>query len=173
MRRRTPSAFTLVEALVAAVVLALSVAAVTVPFTAGTRNQEVEARLTMATGLAEQLMEEILQRSFEEPDDADGIAEDGSKFGPDAGESSRAAYDAIDDFHGWVENAGQVRDSSGVLVSDPAALGLSRHASVEYVTVSGQDPAEPRLFLRVTVEVRHEGTPLITLVRLVHWTDND
>lgn len=172
MRRWIPNGFTLIEALVAAVVLALSVAAVTVPFTAGARNQEVELRMAMANGLAEQLMEEILQRSFEEPDDGDNLAEDESAFGPDAGENGRAQYDAIDDFNGWVEGEGKIRDSAGTLVTDPAARDLSRYAHVEYVTVSGQDASQPRLFFRVTVEVRHEGTPMVTLVRLVHWTDD-
>lgn len=167
--RQRGEGFTLLESLLAAVVLAMVVAAITLPFTAGARSQQAEARQTLGTSLAEELMEEILQKPFEEPDDADQVAEDESAFGPDAGESSRADFDAIDDYHGYTEAAGSVQGADGSAVTDPAAAGLSRHASVAYVYVSGQNPADDPSFMRVVVEVRYQNQPIVTLTRLVHW----
>jgi len=172
MSRRPKDGFTLIEAMLAAVVLAITVVAVVAPFAAGARSQQVEMRMSLAVGLAEQLMEEILQKPFEEPDDGDTLAEDESAFGPEADEATRADFDAIDDYHGQTEAAGQIRQPDGTLVTDPAATGLSRHVTVQYVLVAGQDAADDKLFLRVTVEVRHEGQPLVTLTRLAHWTAN-
>ena len=168
-RRKLSRAFTLLEALLAASVLAITVMAITMPFTAGMRTQAAEARQTVAVSLAEELMEEVLQKPFEEPDDGDEAPEDGADFGPDVGESTRSDYSAIDDYHGYVESAGAIQDPEGELMDDPASAGLSRHVTVTYVYVSGQDPAGDPSFLRVIVEVRCLDEPLVTLTRLVHW----
>ena len=167
--RQRGKAFTLFEALLASAILAMAVTAVMMPFTAGMRSQIVDARQTLATSLAGELMEDILRRPFEEPDDGDEAPESVFAFGPDAGEDTRDDFSAIDDFSGYDEPAGAVLDPSGAVVSDPAAMGLSRHASVAYVFVSGQDPAGEPSFMRVTVEVRYEGEPVVTLTRLVYW----
>jgi MSHA pilin protein MshD len=169
--RRRSRAFTLIEALLAAVILAAVVASVLLPFTAGARSQVVEVRQTLAAGLAESLMEEILLRPFEEPGDGDELPEAPASFGPDAGETTRQDFSAIDDYHGYTEPPGSIVDSQGAPVDDEGVVGLSRSVSVTYVTVAGQDPAEDPLFLRVVVEVQHQGKPLVTLTRLVHWLE--
>ncbi len=169
--RRRSRAFTLIEALLAAVILAAVVASVLLPFAAGARSQVVETRQTLAAGLAESLMEEILLRPFEEPGDNDELPEDLADFGPDADETTREGFSAVDDYHGHAEPPGSIVDSQGQPVDDEGAAGLSRHVSVAYVTVAGQDPLEDPSFLRVVVEVRHQGKPLVTLTRLVHWLE--
>lgn len=172
MARTAPTkAFTLIESLTASVVLSIAVLAVLLPFSAGARSQLFEARQTLAVQLAEELMEEILQRSFEEPDDDDEAIEPAGAFGPELGETSRADFDAVDDYHGLVEPAGAIVGPDGAVVTDPLADGLSRHVYVTYVYVYGQDAGDDPSVMRVVVEIRHDGEPLITLTRLVHWLD--
>lgn len=161
--------FTLFEALLAAVILAIAVVAVALPFTAGARSQEEETRKTLAVSLAEDLMEEILLKPFEEPGDGDHLIEEEEDFGPEPDEASRAHFDAIDDYHGYTEAPGAVTGPDGAVLPDRAASWLSRHVTVEYVYVQDQDQLRDPSFLRVTVMVRYRGDPLVTLTRLVHW----
>jgi len=164
-------AFTLVEALLAAVVLAMAITAVTLPFTAGARNQRVELHQTLAVSLAEELMEEILLRSFEEPGDGDTDPEPEDNFGPEGDETTRADFDAIDDYDGYEEAPGSLTHSDGSAVTDEGAVWMSRHVTVQYmdVQVAGETPPEDPCFLQVTVEVRDRGEAMVKLVRLVHW----
>ena len=163
-RGRPARGLPLFEALMASVLLAICAMAVTLPFTASIQNDNVQHRWTYASGLAQELMEEILARPFDDPDGP------GSP-GPEGGESPRADYDNLDDFHGLNEPAGGLTDFTGNAISDPMAGGLSRHATVEYVYVSGQDTQAEPTFVRATVEVRHGGEPLITLTRLVYASE--
>ena len=168
-RRQQERAFTLIEALLAAVILAIAIGAIIMPFTVAMRTQVLEAQQTLAVSLAEELMEEILVRPFEEPADGDEAPEPPAAFGPDLGEGSRADYSAIDDYEGYTEAAGAITGPDGEVLDDPAAHGLSRHVTVAYVYVTGQDPTDGPTFLCVVVEVRHESEPVVTLTRLIHW----
>ncbi len=153
--------FTLLESLLASAILALAVAAVMMPFTAGARNEHVDRRRTVAAGLAQEMMEEVLSRPFEDPHGA-------SSPGPEPGEAARAGFDNIDDYHGHNEAAGNVTDFAGAPATDAGATDLSRHVTAQYVYVSGQDVADPPTFVLATVEVRHVGRTVATLKRLVY-----
>lgn len=153
--------FTLVESLLAAVVLLIAVAAVIVPFTVGARNEHVDRRRTVASGLAQEMIEEILSKPFADPQGA-------SSPGPEPGEADRADFDNMDDYHGYSEAAGSVTDPAGVPATDAGEAELSRHVAAQYVYVSGQDIADPPTFVRITVEVRHAGRPVVTLERLAY-----
>lgn len=152
---------TLLESMLASVVLAISVFAITLPFTMGVRNEEAQQRQTVAVALAEELMEEILCKPFSDP-------QTGSRPGPERDESSRALFDNIDDYDGLDEQADAIANCAGEVMSDPAARGLSRHVTTQYVYVTGQQTDEAPTFVRVTMEVRYENTPLVTLTRLVY-----
>jgi len=158
--RNHPVAFTLVEALLAATILAMAIFGILVPFTSGAQNQQVDAKRTMAVNLAQELMEEILAKPFYDPQGA-------SNVGPEPGESNRGRFDNIDDYNGYSEAAGAIVNHDGSVASDPIAGGLTRDASCTYVHVSGQDQHQPATFIRVTVTVRYNGTPMVTLSRLV------
>ena len=153
--------FTLVESLLAAVVLAMTITAVTMPFTAAARNEQDDARRTVAMSLAQELMEEILAHPFADPQGGGGP-------GPEAGEAARADFDNIDDYDGYAEPAGSIVSGDGQTVSETGAHGLSRSARVTYVFVTGQAPTGPPNFVRVEVEMRHNGQPLLTVTRLVY-----
>jgi len=157
------SGFTLFEALLAAVILAMAIAAIIVPFTAGAQNEQADARRTLATSLAQEMMEEVLSRPFEDPQGS-------SEPGPEPEEVSRDQFDNIDDYDGYFEAVGEVVNMDGQVVDDPAAVGLSRQVSATYVYVSGQDTSEPPTFIRVKVEVHYRGQAVVTLTRLVFKT---
>ena len=161
--RRGQHGFTLIESLLASVVLAATIGAVTLPFTSAAKNQQIEARMSLAVCMAEELMEEVLAQDF--LDDNPVYARN---VGPDPGESARGAFDNVDDYDGYFEGAGEVADIEGNPESDPAAYGLSRQASVEYVYVSGQDTSLLPTFARVTVAVRYKSQPVVSLTRLVY-----
>jgi len=166
--RKARRAFTLIEALMASAILALAVSAAVLPFTCGMRNQDIETRQTLAVSLAEDLMEEIILKPFEEPGDGDEVPEPEFRFGPEGGESSKSSFSAIDDYDGYTDPAGQVIDPAGQVITDPAVAGISRHVTVSYVYVPGQDVTKPPNFFRVVVEVRYNGQPVVMLARLVH-----
>ena len=153
--------FTLAESLLAATILAMAVTALTMPFTAGARNEQSDGRRTTAVSLASELMEEILSRPFNDPDGP-------SEPGPEVGEATRGDFDNIDDYDGYSETAGNVSSPSGSTSSDASANGLSRNVSASYVYISGQDTSAEPTFIRITVEIRYDGQPVTTLTRLAY-----
>lgn len=161
-RRILPAAFTLAESLLAAAILAIAVAAVTVPFASAARNEQADARRTLALGLSQEMLEEVLTRPFLDPDGA-------STPGPGNDETSRDLFDAIDDYDGYTELPGQIATIDGVVMSGSAATGLSRHVSAEYVYVSGQSTGGGPTFIRVTVAVKFNGDTIAEVTRLAYW----
>ncbi|MEI7835113.1 MAG: prepilin-type N-terminal cleavage/methylation domain-containing protein [Planctomycetota bacterium] len=153
--------FTLVEAMIASSILAATVTAVTLPFTAGAQNEQDSARLTLAVALAGELMEEILSKPFDDPT---GV----QTPGPEAGETSRSLYTNVDDYHNYSEADGQIKDAYGSSCTDPLAKGLSRVATTEYVYLSGQSTAQSPSVIRVTVAVKYNTRAVSTLQRLVY-----
>lgn len=158
---RRISGITLLESLLAATLLAAVVTSVIWPFTAGAQNELAGARSSIASELAQELMEEILSKPFDDPQGAEGL-------GPDAGEATRDDFDNIDDYHGYGEPAGQILCFDGEAAADPVAADLSRSVATTYVYVSGQDTSETPSFISVTVTVSRDGEALVELTRLVY-----
>ncbi len=160
-RRECGRAFTLAEALLAAVVLVTAISAITLPFAAGARSEQLDARMSLAVSLAQEMMEEILAKPFHDPQ--------GMSFpGPEFGETSRKRFDNIDDYHGYYEGPGQIADANQAVITTPASEGLSRSVTAQYVHVAGQDITDPYNFIRVVVTVSHDNVPLIEATRLVY-----
>lgn len=154
--RKSRAGITLVESLLAATVLAMAVTAIIVPFSAGAKSVQEDARQTLAVGLAQDLMEEILAKPFSDPD------------GSDADEEGRRDWDDMADYDALVEADGEIRSFDTQLVTEPVSRGMTRHAWVKSVYVSGQETTEPSTFLRVVVEVRYQDLSVIKLTRLVY-----
>ena len=149
------------ESLLAAALLAAVITSVIWPFTAGGQNELAGARSSIASQLAQELMEEILAKPFDDPQGA-------SLPGPESGESSRADFDNIDDYHGYAEGAGQILCFDGEGVADPVAADMSRSVVATYVYVSGQDTSQDPTFISVTVTVSRGEGALAELTRLVY-----
>ena len=109
--------------------------------------------------LAHHLMSEILRQSYEEPVDT-------VTMGREAGEGggSRAAYDDVDDYHGWVSSPPEEKD--GTVRTD--LTGWERSVAVEFVdpdslsTVRATDTGVKR----ITVTVRRDGVDKAALTAI-------
>ncbi|MCA9048509.1 MAG: PKD domain-containing protein, partial [Planctomycetaceae bacterium] len=128
---------------------------------AGTAGSQTAAvNRTQAVLLAEDLLEEILQLDYAEPDDA-------VLFGRENGEAaaSRAAWDDADDYHGWQSSPPQDRAGTAV-----ASSRWERRVAV--AIVSKDDPGGAAVTTgdtgvkRITVSVLYDGILLATLTGL-------
>lgn len=155
--------FTLIEAMMAVVVLSIAAASLLLPFISGAAVRAEGVNRTLAARLASDLMEKILILPFHDPGG-------GSNPGPEPGETVPTGFDNIDDYHGYTELQGQVKDTAGAVFTDSAYATFSRNVSCEYVYVPPQptesDPAKCE-FILVTVQVNHRGKQMATVIRLV------
>ena len=159
-------AFTLAEAMIATVVLGIAAAGVLLPFASGAAVRAEGMRRTLGSKLASDLMQEIITRPFHDPN---GSSYD-YNLGVDAGETTFEDFDNLDDFHGYSELQGQVKDATGTVFTDSNYTNFSRDVICEYVTVPQQatqsDPSKCE-FISVTVQVDYRGNEIAVINRLV------
>ena len=107
--------------------------------------------------LARQLLAEILQQSYEDPEGPPG------PLGLDAGEATvnRLDFDDVDDYDGWF--ASPPRDRQDMF--ETALVGWSREAAVSWVNPAdlGQTSAVETKAKRVVVTVKHNGMTMAQL----------
>jgi prepilin-type N-terminal cleavage/methylation domain-containing protein len=144
--RKKQGGFTLIEATLAVVVLGIAAAGVLLPFSSGAAAQAEGLHRTKAAILAGDLLEEIVSKPFN----------------PVAG-----SFNDISDYNGYAEAQGQVKDTAGNVLTDPAYAKFSRSVSCENVYVPQQAGTYSPIFIRVTVKVYYGGTELVSLTRLV------
>ena len=156
-RRRR--AFTLLEGLISVAVMAVAVPTILTPFAAGMENDAEDARQAIATTLAAEMMDEVLSKPFSDP-------EGESELGPEDDESSRQAFDNMDDYDGFKEPVGTIADAFGTIMTEPQAMALSRKVEVDYVYVNGQLMSEDPSFARVTVSVLKDEVAIMSLVSI-------
>ncbi len=159
----TQTAFTLIESLLAAAILAMSITAVTLPFTSAAKNEQINARKTVATSFAQELMEEILTRSFEDPEPSSS-----RNPGPEADEYSRCDFDNIDDYDGYTDKPGEISVLDGEISKHHGAVDLVRKVTTEYVYVTDQDVSGEPDFIRILVEITYRQRSVVRLSRLVY-----
>lgn len=159
---RTRRGFTLAEALLAAVILAIVSASATLPFLAGSRQINEAVKLETAVSLGQALMEEILARPFADPDDGSVTP------GPESGESTCNLFDNIDDFNGYTEASTGIKNFKNAGVTAASVTGFWRTATVSYVTFSGlnQQAGDTNSLVRIEVKVYHGTALLVTLDRI-------
>jgi type II secretory pathway pseudopilin PulG len=123
------AAFTMVEALISTVIVAVMFVAALNTVGASRLTQHRASLVSRGRLLAESLMSEILRQDYQEPDEAPA-------FGRESGElaTTRAAYDDVDDYHGWSASPPVAKD--GVPLTN--TTGWTRTAQVQWV-----DPANP------------------------------
>ena len=132
--------FSLAEAMMATVVLGIAAAGVLLPFTSGAAVQAEGMRRTLAAKLASDLMEEIIR----------------SPFG-----------DIVDNYDGYAEAQGQVKDASGVVFTDLNYANFSRDVSCEQVYVPQESEDGESKFIRATVRVYYSGGQIAIIRRLI------
>lgn len=157
--RKGNRAFTLVEAVISIVIVAVMLVAVLNTVGASAVTQHKAALLSRGRLLAESLMSEILCRSYQDPEGAPA-------FGREAGESAstRTAFDDVDDYHGWSADPPTARDGTPL----PNSAGWQRAVTVEWV--SSTDPQQTETtetgVKRITVTATWNGIPQASLVAL-------
>ncbi len=132
--------FTLIEAMLAVVILAIAAAGVLIPFASGATVQADGIHRTMAAQLAGDLLEKIASSPFS---------------------TITATY------NGYEEAQGQVKDTAENIYTDSAYLKFSRSATCEYLTQPESNPDLSKIFILVTVRVYYEGSEIVSLSRLV------
>lgn len=152
----SPNAFTLVEVLVSLTILAMAGAALLLA-TEGVNASSADAlETTVAQGLAESVMADILTRSFAEP----GVAVGSTTLGPDAGETSTPVqtrlFDDVDDFHGLRQTPPV--DAWGIAVGKGTGSGGTRPTDFQVATdyFAGWS-------LAVSVKYADESNPAVDL----------
>ncbi len=110
-----------------------------------------------ARAIAENLMAEILQQQYEEPDDT-------PTNGRESGESAatRLNWDDVDDYNGWSQSP--PADKSDTVLS--GYVGWSRAVSIAYVELNDptQTTADDEGVKRITVTVTNPTAETIVLV---------
>lgn len=87
MLKKDKKGFTLVEILIALVILSMGIAMLITMFTVGLKGVTANQRRTQATNLAQDLMDEIMGKNF--------------PTGTNTKESNRSLYDNIQDYSTW------------------------------------------------------------------------
>lgn len=161
MLRQGRRAVSIVEALLAALVMAIVASTAMLPFAAGMQNIQESNKLERAVSLGQALMEEILARPF------DQVASTVTRTEPAAGDKNRANYWTIKQFNGYAESDKSARDFKGNVIASNWVDGYWRMASVTGVTYPNQDPNDTGNLVRVRVLVYHGDALMVRLDRLV------
>lgn len=157
--------FTLAEALLASTILAIVSASAALPFAAGVQQAQEAARLTQAVALGQAMMEEVLARTFLDPDFSPSDSRAYTP-GPELDELSRDQFDNIDDFHGYSESGIGLRRYTNEVITDPDCAGFWRDVQVSYVSYAGQQTSDTNSFVNIRVRVWDGTAVAVTLNRI-------
>lgn len=143
--------FSIAEAMMASMVLAIAVVGVCGPLSAASEQSQVMRERSTALLLARQLMEEIAAKPLLDG----GLA---CRLGPESGESSRGKYDSADDYNGYTDSTSAFKTLDGQTVQFGAVGTFTRQVAVEYrATPSGSASAAGDFGLvTVTVTTPHK-----------------
>lgn len=148
MINRNKKSITLIELIVVIVVLGVGISSLMGMFVEANFNTLDTQALVDSTFYAEELMEQIRSKQFEDPDQT-------PVFGPESGESTADDYDDIDDYESY---------------SDTIAV-YNRWVDVEYVELDVADSwqsagSPPTDYKKITIEVKR-GYDSATFASLV------
>lgn len=160
--------FTLIEAIVSLVIVSVMLVAALDTLGAARMTQYRVAERSRALALAQDLMAEILQQAYADPEygpDSFGVGAD------EAATGDRSLYEDVDDYNGWSASPPEFKD--GTTIPDADEYGRS-------VAVAWVGPADLEVasggntgIKRIIVTVSHQDREIITLIgyRTQAWTD--
>ena len=131
--------FTLIEAMLAMVLLGMAAAGVLLPFAGGATAQADGSHRTLAAMLANDQIERIVSTPF-----AQLVAR-----------------------YNYTESKGQVKDASGTVFTDPMYANFSRQTTCQAVYVPQQSGSTAANFILATVQVCYQDQQLATVHRLI------
>lgn len=158
---RTRRALTLVESVVAMAIVGVMLVAALNTVGASQVAQKKLGDRARATLLAQDLMSEILQQAYEDPDGAAGSFGLGSD---EVGAGNRALWEDVDDYNGWSAAPPQCKDGTVI----PGFDGWRRIVEVKWVRTADHtivDNTDTGV-KRITVTVLYQDAPLAKLVAL-------
>jgi type II secretory pathway pseudopilin PulG len=154
-------ALSLLEVVVATLIVGLMAVVALNALGAVTRSSTSFGNRAIALGLAEDLMAEIMQVAYKEPDDTPVFGREG----PEAA-GPRAQFDDVDDFHNW--NRQPPQDRNGTTLADRA--DWRRRVTVEQVAANNPTQVAANStdtgVKRVHVFIEYRGEVLIELIAL-------
>lgn len=151
--------FTLIEAVMSVLIVGLMMVAALNTVGASKVAQAKNSEQVIGAMLAQDLMAEILNQAYQEPDDTVSFGRESGEYG-----SSRTGYDDVDDYHGWSMTPPETKDNS--VLSEYG--GWTREVSVNWtssITPELRSISETGV-KRVTVTVKHQGRTVTTLSAL-------
>lgn len=145
--RRRAAGLSLIESMFAVAILAVGTAAVCETVVSGHKATYEALRDARGQLLSEALMEEILSKPYADPE---GL----TTIGPDAGETARALYDNIDDYHGYTDGPTNIKDAAAAAYPS-VYQGYTRSVAVaaSSVTLSGIPATVTGVEITVTVSL--------------------
>jgi MSHA pilin protein MshD len=159
-------AFTLTEAVVSIAIVGVMLVAALNTVGASQTTRKTMGDRSRGMLLAEDLMSEILQQHYEDPDYALG------SFGlaaAEVGDGSRALWEDVDDYDGWSASPPQAKDGTELTGFD----GWTRAVSVSWVTradpavVSASDTGVKVVVVTVSCDGQEVAT--LTALRTRAW----
>jgi type II secretory pathway pseudopilin PulG len=118
-------ALSLIEVVAATMIVGMMAVATLNALGAATKSSNSIGNRAIALGLADELMSEIMQQPYSDPDGS-------NTFGHESGEatSPRSAFDDVDDYNGWNVSPPQYRD--GTVIQQ--RTGWRQHVAVTLVS---------------------------------------
>jgi MSHA pilin protein MshD len=147
--RPTPRALSLIEVVASTMIVGMMAVATLNALGAATKSSDSIGNRAIAAGLADELMSEIVQQPYSDPDGS-------AVFGREGGESAspRSAFDDVDDYHNWTASPPQYRD--GTTIPDRTnwrqRVVVTRVVPTNPATSSATDQGAKRI--RVTIEFK-------------------
>lgn len=149
----------LIESLLSVLIVSVMLVAVLNTLGSLALGRIIQATQCTGSALGRQLMTEIFQCHYSEPDDTPAFGLEDSESG-----SSRANYDDVDDYNGWSASSVQTKD--GTAISN--LTGWQRSVTVQYAdpdnvtSTAGSDQGLKRIIVTVT-DPRGAETTLVAL----------
>jgi MSHA pilin protein MshD len=144
MRGRRDSGATLIELIIAIVVISIAASAV-LGVLSSTAGRSADAMvLSQAVSIAEAYLEEISLKAFADPDGVDG-------------EAARASFDDVDDYDGLVDNGARDQFGTALAPLSQYTVTVTVAATTALAGVPGAD-AE-----RIDVRVTYPGNGSVAL----------
>src|SRR4051812_17229900 len=124
-------ALSLIEVVAATMIVGMMAVATLNALGAATKSSNSIGNRAIALGLADELMSEIVQQPYSDPDGS-------NTFGRESGEASspRSAFDDVDDYNTWNVSPPQYRDGTVI----PNRTGWTQR--VQVTRVSPTDPTQ-------------------------------
>jgi MSHA pilin protein MshD len=157
MSIRGQQGVTLIELIVAIIIIAIAFVAVSKLFGQAAMSSADPMIKHQAVAIAESYLEEILLLPFDE-DEASGDPE--GALGPEPGENTRAQFDDVNDYHGWAENG--ITNLNGTAIDNldnfnVAVVVVTDNSYTNPVTVALADS------LLITVTVSSDVDPNLSM----------